>query len=261
MCVPLAIFLLLLSSPQRKHDNKQTVRPDHANTPSQQTNQVPPPTVVHPQIVLCEHPGQDKQGQRNDEHDRKMDVVDRINSVSTAVVALFTFLTFLVFRGQLRATKISERAWMVSKSISELPTYSAIGHQPDTFQIRFLLANMGRTPAWITGMGSRANLLPKGKTLPLEPEYDWAGPFPSEGTVLPPDANIPQGVDITLVNLSQLDSGVITLYFYGVVQYRDIFRKKHETKYCYVFKLGPNPSDPSPRDFYIGGPAGYNRAT
>jgi hypothetical protein len=252
----LLIALLLVQSSQViQNKNKQPAPTIPANTESKADNQVSPSTPVVSHVVINENEREnDKKKEKDGGH---------IDSYLTAVIALFTGLTFLIYRGQLSALKTSERAWMVSNSISEFPVYSSLGKQPtgQTFPARFEQTNRGRTPAWITAMGSRINLLPKGKTLPPEPTYDWATPFPPEGTVLPPNANIPQGVDITLADLSNVDNGAVTFYFYGVVQYRDVFRKKHETKYCYVFKPQSSATDPSPRDFYIGGPANYNKAT
>lgn len=47
----------------------------------------------------------------------------------------------------------------------------------------------------------------------------------------------------------------------GIIEYRDTFGSKHETRYCYRFKPGPTEADPAPRDFYVDGPSSYNRAT
>jgi hypothetical protein len=47
----------------------------------------------------------------------------------------------------------------------------------------------------------------------------------------------------------------------GIIEYRDTFGSKHETRYCYRFKSGPTEADPAPRDFYVDGPSSYNRAT
>jgi len=249
-----AVICLTAIAQSSKPQIKQPPASNSASTHSNNGNQVTPPTIVVSDSVLNEQKAQE---------DKKTVKNYHIDSFFTGVIAAFTVLTFWIYRGQLNATKIAERAWMVSNSISELPIYDHLARQPagKTFPLRFLQTNLGRTPAWITAMGSRANLVSQGQNLPIEPIYDWSGPFPPEGTVLPPQANIPQGADITLDDLSHIDNGDVTLYFYGAVKYRDVFRKKHEARYCYIFKPKPSAIDLSPRDFCIGGPANYNQAT
>ncbi|MGA9304958.1 MAG: hypothetical protein WBW31_06080 [Candidatus Sulfotelmatobacter sp.] len=189
----------------------------------------------------------------------KNKTVDFINSGSTVVIAIFTILTFFVYREMLRSSKIAERAWVVSDIASSIPEDAK--DSPNGFQIIYLLGNKGRTPAWITAIGSRGRLTTAVKKLPPEPDYDWAGPFPPEGTVQPPNASIERGTKLSQADLNYVEIGVSTLYIYGIVKYRDIFGDEHETRYCYVFKPGPTADNPAPRGFYIDGPEGYNAAT
>jgi hypothetical protein len=92
-----------------------------------------------------------------------------------------------------------------------------------------------------------------------------AGPFTREGTVLPPNAKASRGVTIAAAKMAAVEHGYegkeYALYVFGIVEYRDIFGSKHQTRYCYRFKPGPTEADPAPRDFYVDGPSSYNRAT
>jgi hypothetical protein len=159
----LIIFLLAVSVPQKAlSEGQQPVNTPSSGTNAKTTNQTPPSTVVLSQVVGNEQIGPSQQEQIKSSH---------VESISTIVIAIFTFLTFLVYRAQLKTARVAERAWMVSNSISELPVYSSLGKQPvgQTFPVRFLQTNLGRTPAWVTALGSKANLLPTGQSLPVEP--------------------------------------------------------------------------------------------
>jgi hypothetical protein len=215
---------------------------------------LPAPVVVQ-QVQL---PQSDTHAEKNHRQHKNKDV-DFINSSSTVVIAVFTILTFFVYREILRSNKIAERAWVVSDIAATIPEDAKDG--PNGFQVMCLLGNKGRTPAWVTAIGSRGQLTTATKGLPPEPDYDWAGPFAPEGTVLPPGANIERGSRLSHADLNCVEIGVNTLHVYGIVKYRDIFGDEHETKYCYVFRPRPTADNPAPRGFYIGGPKNYNRAT
>lgn len=183
-----------------------------------------------------------------------------IDSFFTAVIAVFGVLTWRVYREMLRANKIAERAWVVPNII----TPSLPGNEKDMphgFQVICRIENNGRTPAWLTATGSRGQVIKAGAQLSPEPTYTWAGPFPPDGTVLPPKGCIEQGIPLEASVLPFIEAGTHVFYIYGAIKYRDIYKQKHETKYCFVFKTTPTADNSAPRDFYIAGPAGYNLAT
>jgi hypothetical protein len=255
-----ALSLLLLISLPSKQTNNTVQQPSNAraqsnNCPAQSRSCPPPAPSVVQQFQLSQPaPDPDKSEGKD-----KSKASGFINSYSTLVIAIFTVLTFVVFRNQLRASKISERAWVVPNIVSSEPQDE--GGMADGFQVMCLLENRGRTPAWLTALGSRGQLVKLSGALPQKPEYTWASPFPPEGTVLPPDGHIEQGFPLKAGDLSHIEAGTSVLYVYGAVKYRDIYGDKHETKYCFVFRPKPTGDNPAPRGFYIAGPAGYNSAT
>lgn len=186
--------------------------------------------------------------------------VDGLDAISTAVVGVFTIVLALATYRQYRATRIAERAWVVCQAPDPPPP-----NQEGDVAIRWVVENKGRTPAWVTSMGSAARIIKADDALPDEPPYTMAGPFTSEGAVLPPNAKASRGVNIPAANMAAVEHGYegqeYVLYLFGIVKYRDIFGSEHETRYCFFFKPGPTNLDPAPRDFYVDGPPSYNRAT
>jgi hypothetical protein len=251
MRVLLFVSLIALVLQQANNVN-QTHRPDQPQTDPQSRKQ-DSPSAGSPQIVVYE---------RNTNHEQKkvqgrLDSI-HLDSVFTGIIALFTILTYFVYREQLRAAKISERAWIVPEVA---PPIQDGGMISKNFQVVFSVVNKGRTPAWVTAIGSKGQLTTPKKGLSEKPEYDWAKPFPAEGTVMPPEGRIEQGFPLTVTELNDINGGVSTLYVFGAVKYRDIYGDKHETQYCYVFRTGSTADNPAPRGFYVAGPNGYNSAS
>jgi hypothetical protein len=184
------------------------------------------------------------------------DAIDLLNALSTAVVSAFTVVLAIVAYRQYVATRIAERAWIVCQAPDPMPTYTG-----GNVAIRWVVENKGRTPAWMTSLGSAARIIKAGDELPATPPYTMAEPFTREGTVLPPKAKASRGVDIPAANMAAVEHGYqgqdYFLYVFGI----DIFGSTHETRYCFRFKTGPTAADPAPRDFYVDGPPSYNRAT
>jgi hypothetical protein len=184
------------------------------------------------------------------------DWVDFLNAISTSVVGAFTIVLAIVGIFQFFATRTAERAWIVP--VLPDPPSKNLGQDA---VIRWHVENRGRTPAWVTSLGSAAKIIKAGDELPKEPSYTMAGPFTKVGTVLPPEGKASRGVTIPAANMDAVEKGdQYLLYIFGIVEYRDIFGSKHETRYCCRFKPGPS-ADPAPRDFYVDGPAAYNTAT
>jgi hypothetical protein len=173
----------------------------------------------------------------------------------TAIIALFTALTYFNLRSQLHATKIGERAWLVP-NIGSIEATKVTG----TFQVICQITNNGRTPAWITAAGSVGMVRKSGKELPTIPPYTPMGPFRETGSLLPPTAWLPQGFPLTNDELKKVAAGEHLLYVAGFIEYRDIYKEKHRTCYCYQLKRAQDLTHPDPLDFCIAGPPEYNDA-
>ena len=175
--------------------------------------------------------------------------------VTTAVIAAFTVLMFVVVHRQDRAMKIAERAWIVSDIGPPQPVGSI-----DTVQVKCKIMNNGRTPAWITAMGSSGQFVRSEQDLPTNPNYTLAKPFAHSGTVLTPNGYTETGISFETKRLELAEKGEVILYFFGFVEYRDVFDQKHKTRYCYRLKPSQDLTSQTSLDFYIDGPEGYNTA-
>jgi hypothetical protein len=183
--------------------------------------------------------------------------VSYLNAVSTAVVALFTVLMWRVYRSVLHATKITERAWLVSDigSIEKTPA-------EETHQVIVQLRNNGKTPAWVTAAGSNGWWVDDKHPLPKTPKYDLMGPFTKEGQLLPPTAWLSQGFPLQKTQIDRAVRKEAVLYIFGFIEYRDIFGNQHMTRYCYQAKPALDLNHSNPLDFYFDSPAeGYLKAT
>jgi hypothetical protein len=257
----LALLLLIAVTPSVQNGSQSVSQPNKSSNPGQDAGhkkKVSPPTApVTTQSETCQPTLQYNQTYSEESakavHD---DWKSFLNAISTTVVAVFTVLMVAVYWSQLQATKTAERAWIVDLPPG-LPTRNPDG---DT-EIRWQLENRGRTPAWVTSLGSAAQIVAAGGPPPAIPPYTMSGPFPPQGTVLTPNGKIERGLTIPFANMTAVEAGTHALYVFGIAEYRDIFGSKHETRYCYRFKPGPTPADPAPRDFYVNGPPSYNRAT
>ncbi len=182
---------------------------------------------------------------------------DYLTAVSTAVSGLFAILIWVVYREMLRATKITERAWLVS-DIGLIEETKRTG----THQVIVQLKNNGKTPAWVTAAGSNGQWVSDQNPLPKIPKYDLMEPFTKEGQLLPPTAWLPQGFPLEKARIDKAVKKELILYIFGFVEYRDVYGEQHVTRYCYRAKPALDLNHPNALDFYFESPAdGYLKAT
>ena len=153
-----------------------------------------------------------------------------LNSISTIVIAAFSILMYVVVKGQWRTTEIIERAWVVPNPSSPAPYQTGASA---LFSITWI--NKGKTPAWVTAMGSRAMLVKSESDLPKEPSYDMAGPFTAEGNPLAPGGMTENPFPVDANRLASLEQRTVLLYIFGMTEYRDIFGEntKLNTAICF----------------------------
>jgi hypothetical protein len=148
--------------------------------------------------------------------------------VVTAVLALFAGWTLWEIR---TASERDQRAWVgpydfVQADIqpNSRPTFTA------------LASNTGKTPALEFTFGAVAQEYLKGqefKPVYTEPE---GAPSPSVAVVEPGTklrfTTLPSWDVMTSEHIEHLKQGLVTWYFYGRMEYKDIFGKTHHTTYC-----------------------------
>lgn len=249
----LGVFVAQTASKKGENTDQPKKAATNRQEAAQPTVKSSPATTVSNTTFIYKPTPDDNQKARDEKP--KHDWIDHINSLSTAVIAAFTVLMFVIVRRQDWAMKIAERAWIVSDIGSPQPVGSK-----DTVQIICKIMNRGRTPAWITAMGSCGQLVKSEQDLPTNPNYTIAKPFNQRGSVLTPNGYTETGISFEAKRLELVEKGEVILYFLGFVEYRDVFNQKHKTQYCYRLKPSQDLTSQTSLDFYIDGPEGYNTA-
>lgn len=124
--------------------------------------------------------------------------------------------------------------------------------------------NGGKSPAFIEKINSRLITLNKLEDLPRFPVYK-SGPKDMVGKLEPllPDKDYgrfyaPIESDIPYQDLEKAcREKTCVLYAYGFIKYRDMYRRKHETRFGIVY----NPKSTTRDPWRIAGPRRYNRHT
>ena len=131
-------------------------------------------------------------------------------------------------------TRLDQRAWVTIKGVSLRNV--GVGLSP-TIQIGW--ENSGRSPALnVTSLiqqGSQDDWIPKGE-LPMERMRAGAG-TPARSVLGPGVVGLSPTLvypyTFTAANIASLSSGQSVLFVYGLVQYDDIFSRRHKTEFCY----------------------------
>lgn len=253
LCFLLGVFGAQTASKKVENTGQPKKGPTKGQDAAQPAVKSSPATTVSNTTFIYKPAPDDNQKARDEKPNH--DWVNNINSFSTAVIAAFTVLMFVVVHRQDRAMKIAERAWIVSDIGPPQPVGSI-----DTVQVKCKIMNNGRTPAWITAMGSSGQFVRSEQDLPTNPNYTLAKPFAHSGTVLTPNGYTETGISFETKRLELAEKGEVILYFFGFVEYRDVFDQKHKTRYCYRLKPSQDLTSQTSLDFYIDGPEGYNTA-
>jgi hypothetical protein len=264
----LAILFLfsLLAINQGGTQPRQQQPPGHAGDktnseirplpPSPAPPTLPPPSAnTSDRAITAPNTNQNQNNSRHPDEQSKH-WYDFIDPFSTLIIAIFTGLTFVVVRNQLNATKIEKRAWIVSQVMS-VGKADAKG----TYQVLCRTMNNGQTPAWMMAAGSVAIVKNKGEQLPSTlPNYAFMSPFPLDGQLLTPNGFMDQGFPISEVLVAKILKEEKLLYVAGVIEYRDVYKETHHTRYCYQIKRNNDLTGPI-LDGFFEGPIGYNEAT
>jgi hypothetical protein len=248
----LGVFGAQTASKKSENSDQPKKTATNRQAAAQQTVKNPPAATVSNTTFIYK-PTPDENQKARDEKP-KHDWVDHINSFSTGVIAAFTVLMFVVVYRQDQTTKISERAWVVSN------TPGSPQRSEDKVQVVCKIMNTGRTPAWITLIGSSAQFVKSEEDLPRIPNYPVTTRFGQRGSVLTPHGHTEAGVSFETKRLEYVERGEVILYFYGFVEYRDAFNQTHMTRYCYRLKRSQDLTSQSLFEFYVDGPGGYNTA-
>jgi len=189
----------------------------------------------------------------------------------TALIALFSGAAAGAAAIQARATQQKERAWLVADmervpdSLVQPPPSTETKFVTGIYRLACTIQNKGSSPAWINEWAARLQVVPAQddwtKELPTTPDYGEATRVGDFGATMPPNAMLPITRFLDPQDAAAVERGERALYFYGFVKYRDAFRKRRETRFCFRLKVALGLTDPASRGFYIAGPREYNKAT
>ena len=207
--------------------------------------------------------------------------VDWLTGISTAVIALFTIVSVAVFWNQIRTARFSERAWLLVEYVGKSPHLEwqlMNAHINPTTAVSWKIKNYGRTPARIRCAKLRFHFINTLNELPHSPDYGDGQcadlvKIPTDGTMFGPNEETPLAVQFkgpggkpstpTDVQMAAVRSNSGFLMAYGIVEYDDVFKKDHETRFCHIYKtkMPASEHDGIRGWFSPGGPESYNRAT
>jgi hypothetical protein len=222
--VAVAYFLL----PQQPTANK-------SGTPSkeQDTQQEKDDKNRSPIIVQCNVQTYNPETQSQKSNQEPKSIWYLAYLVSGTVVGIVSIGTAILVRRQILSYQAKERAWMIME-ISQSPPIPNV--HIGNVRFRGDIRNFGETPAIILFAQTSAEILLVDARLPVRPEYlSKSPPVPSNDAIAPKTGGMPVYWDITQHALDEITAGRMILYVFGRVLYRDIFRKKRETRYCFRY--------------------------
>jgi hypothetical protein len=226
----LCFALALQITPSVKQEPEKT---SQGTEPQQQTpNKASPSAPAIPkEPVINSVPNESNGDQKTDDTQKPAhDWIDELNAFSTLVIALFTVALFGSVVYQVRDFRTRERSWMMV----EVPNASPLIQQDGIeLKYRFMVEtkNFGETPATIVDVECSAAVLKSTDNLTEEPSYR-SNP---EGTPYPlaPKAGNRIILEIDGDGWNDIGKGTRRFYLFGRIIYRDIFKKRHETRFCY----------------------------
>jgi hypothetical protein len=143
----------------------------------------------------------------------------------------------------------SERAWIVA---DENPRIADIASgQPIT--IIWTIRNGGKTTARVTEKAEAYSVQFSLNGLPEQPNYSLPTLWP-DGIVLAPNSTLNCAVRVLNPDpWHQIENGSMILFVYGLVKYRDVFEREHETRYIFRYDAS--------KAFSADGKLEYSKAT
>lgn len=207
----------------------------------------------------------------------KHDVVDTLNAASTVVIAVFTFGMFVCIWMQIAATKRTERAWIIvsplelAPPIGFVPSANAgnienhlVGvNQQNVFSCA--IKNTGNTPAQLLKFAMSYRSVNSVSEIPATPKYGEKDDV--NGLLLVKEDSVgfetvlePNPI-LTKTEWDAVHAQKMTLYVFGIVAYKDVYGKSHETRFGYLYFV-PQGGDRTQRGFNREKmPRAYNSAT
>jgi hypothetical protein len=201
------------------------------------------------------------------------------------VLQLFVmFLTWLVYRRQAtimtrqtETTRDTERAWVIANPVENAPVVGFVPsegagnlelHLVGVGQrnvVSFSFKSTGNTPARLVEMATLYRKVDRLEDIPKEPSYGERTSLNDLPLVTGDSLGVVQFLEPSAI-LSKAEADAVWrkeafLYAFGIVVYRDVYNRLHETRFGFVyhFPLGGDPRQPGFHRELM--PAAYNYAT
>jgi hypothetical protein len=278
MLVSLAVALILACLPQQvsrsqSPEDVKSSAPQKPRAEREQIHQIEPIIVNKQSETQQSRPeGQEKKNSNQ----QPSSYTETISAYSTLVIAFFTLITTGAFFYQIRITHNAERSWIGVDNIVP-PEHLAWVNVPrlDNFLFEYTFRNRGRTHARINYVRIRFRMIEALEVLPRYPEYGTGDhtmfqEIPPDGMVYPPQESFivhaefegPNGEKApTSEQIAAIRNHQSFLVSYGKVLYKDAFKRKHETRFCYVYSVQIGIQGRIKGEFHLGGPSAYNKTT
>jgi len=130
-------------------------------------------------------------------------------------------------------------------------------------KIVYTVKNYGRSPGWVTSQWANAKIVSVINGLDDKPDY-FSGKgsmaIPKCDDFLEPESDLKNEIFVSSDDIDTVASGTSFLYVYGIITYRDVWNKTHDTRFCFYWHA-PQSGDLNPLGWYAEGPVGYSRQT
>ncbi len=203
------------------------------------------------------------------------------SSAPTWIIAGFTCLTFIVFCYQIKIIHDTERAWVLVTDFRKPVHLEWITVTPAIFpreEFEWTIKNTGRTPARIIDIRLRFHCVSNINQLPPYPDYGDGkcmnlASIPTDGTMIAqndewsiavffegPNGEPSAPTQEQMDSIRKRESFLVSC---GSVTYKDVFDRKHETRFCYIYRteMPKHPHTAITGWFSTGGPENYNTTT
>ncbi len=202
-------------------------------------------------------------------------MIEWLNAISTVVIAIFAVVTSIAIICQVKTARNTNRAWIIVSPANETPQFGYIldpkepkdedfgKDKTNVFGVAF--KNTGGTPARLIEYSVIYMYIDRLDNIPQEPDYGKIMSF--DGLLLVKEDSI-GGFTFLKSNPLPTKAQVMAIhrkeafvYAYGFVSYRDVYGRKHETRFGYLY-FSPLGLDPRPAGFKREElPTAYNNAT
>lgn len=148
---------------------------------------------------------------------------------------------------------LGQRAWILVDSQNVPDNFEASSNALQILDFRPQVYNTGKTIAWIKRGFIRYYKVPKGGSLPVEPDYTGQNDMARQtiSVTCPPNSFIqPLRAPIPCSEFSDVRQGIGTLYVYGFVDYDILDGTEKYARFCLEYHV-PSGFDGQKRGWYI----------